>query len=326
MYTFLKLAPSFASIPLFYILTKNPYNQYAIAGVMAMVSFYAAIGEYFSPLYLYAFIMGMLGFSILLRAKTKTLLPFVAFGGIPTLYMQYLKEVGEITHARQAITFDYVFMALEYMVIIMVIFEGFSKRRRKEMEFRERFSVIGQDLNTFAHNIKSMLSSQFLINQILLNNVSNPQKLEKYLIKNKKTLENIHSYLNKFNVLEKTDSDLVNIKESIANTIELLRVSKASMEVDLSEETHVHAIKQDFETILLNIFSNAMKAITDSDQKIKVFLEENTLTIQYPFSKSYTSSSGIGEQICYRLAQRNNLSLNIGKAGSTQQYEAKIRF
>lgn len=325
-YTVLKLAPSILAFPLFYLLVRNPYNQLATSGVLVLLTAYAAIGEYFSPLYLYAFIMGMLGFTILLRPKTITLLPFVIFGGVPVLYLQYLKETGEITHARQAITFDYVFMALEYMVIILVIFGGFSKRRRKEIEFKERFSIIGQDLNTFAHNIKSMLSSQFLINQNLLNNISNPEKLEFYLKSNKKTLENIHSYLNTFNVLEKTDRELVNIKETITNTGVLLRIPKHSIELELEEDIRHHVIKQDFETILINVFSNATKAICDSEEKIKVSLKDNLLSIRYPFSETYTASSGIGESICNRLAQRNNLLLNIQRGSATRPYEVQIKF
>ena len=325
-YTVLKLIPSILAFPLFYILVKNPYNQLATSGVFFLLCAYAAIGEYFSPLYLYAFIMGMLGFTILLRPKTLTLLPFVLFGGIPILYLQHLKEVGEITHARQAITFDYIFMALEYMVIVLVIFEGFSKRRRKEIEFKERFSIIGQDLNSFAHNIKSMLSSQFLINQNLLNNISNPEKLEFYLNSNKKTLENIHSYLNTFNVLENTDREFVNIKESITNTGVLLRIPRQSIELDVEDDIRHQLIKQDFETILINIFSNATKAISDSEEKIKVSLEDNLLSIKYPFSETYTSSSGIGESICNRLAQRNNLLLNIQRGSATQPYEVQINF
>lgn len=325
-YTVLKLAPSFICIPIFYILTKNPYNQYAISGVFAMLCAYSAIGEYFSPLYLYAFIMGMLGFTILLRPKTKTLLPYIIFGGIPTLYIQHLKDIGEITHARQAITFDYIFMAIEYMVIILLIFEGFSKRRRKEIEFKERFSIIGQDLNTFAHNIKSMLASQFIINENLLNNISDPNKLKVDLTMNQETLENIHSYLNNFNVLEKTELDLVNVKRSIAKTVELIRIPQESIDLSLDNDIQIHTIKQDFETILLNIFSNATKAIKNSAEKINVSLEENLLVIKYPLNNSYSSSSGIGETICYRLAQRNNLSLSINRDKSDQLYNVQIKF
>lgn len=290
-----------------YLVTKHPYNQSYIFLATISATAYAAAGEYFSPLYHYSYVMTFLAIAILLRPKMRTLLPMLVLGPIPILYFQHLKEVGQLTHARTAITLDYIMISLEFALIIFVVFEGFSKRRRKEIEFRERFAVIGEDLNTFAHNIKSMLSSQFIINENLREGVQENACVKNLLTLQDENLNRIHEYLNDFNILGKTEFESVFIAESVRKTLRILNFPAQSVLHELDENFQVTLVKQDFETILINIFSNAKKAIDSNATQMKLELVNEKLTITYPFNKEYKSTSGIGESISRKLARKNDL-------------------
>ena len=323
-YTVLKLAPTILSIPFFYFLTRNPYDQKSTFMVFILLSMYSAVGEYFSPLYFYAFILGMLAFTILLRPKLTTILPIVFLGGIPTLYIQHLKGSGILTHARSAVTLDYAFMAAEFIIVILVIFEGYGKRRRKEIQFRERFSIIGLNANAFAHNIKSMLTSQAMLNETLKACLTDPEKASKLLRVNETNLYNIQNYLNEFDVLERTKFESVNVKLALDKVLSLLRISKDSVSIDIKENSLIEILRQDFETILINILLNASKAIEENDQKIEIMADTKEISITYPRDENDPEPSEIGEKIVSNLARKNNILIETESSDSYQVVTLKL--
>ena len=323
-YTLLKLSCIISSLPLFYWLTISPYNQFAIFLSYINLCAYTAIGEYFSPLYFYAFVIGMLSYALLLRPTLKLLTSILAVGGIPTLYIKHLKDIGEITHARQAITIDYVFIALEYMIFIIVIFEGYSKKRRKEIEFRERFSLIGEDLNVFAHNIKSMLSSQFIISENLKESIGDDNQMYELIDQSEKNLNKVYSYLNDFNIIGKSELQRVNVEDSINKVKTLLKIPNEAISIEKRNGVEFEVVVQDFETILINIFSNAMKACSGTDGFIYVLLGDDKVEITNPVSENFKKSSGIGLEVCKKIALRNKLNIVFSPNG--ERYKALITY
>lgn len=307
LYLVLKISTIFFTSLFLYLASLRPYNQYYIFFATVGAVLYATSSEYFSPLYYYAYVMSMLAISILLRPKLITLAPALFFGSAPILYIQYLKSTGVITHAREPIIMDYVMISLEFGIIVFAIFEGFSKKRRREIQFREKFSIIGQDLNTFAHNIKSMLSSQFMINQNLKTGAQNNQCLKELLEIQEENLKDIHEYLNNFNLLTHSSLESVSVDQSVKKMLKLVDIPNHLATLEIGEEYHVSLIKQDLETILLNTFSNAKKAMKGSESKLDIKLSNNKLTVQYPFIEDYAKSSGIGESISRNLATKNNI-------------------
>lgn len=319
LYLTLKLGTTIVTGFFLYLASRNPYNQFYIFMASMGAVAYAGASEYFSPLYHYAYIMSMLGFAILLRPKLMTLLPAIFLGSIPVLYFQHAKEIGLITHGREPAIVDYIFISLEFTVIIFAIFEGFSKRRRREIHYRERFSLLGEDLNTFAHNIKSMLSSQFIINQNLQQGVESNECVKDLLKVQEENLEDVHEYLNNFNLLAKSDLEEVNVSECVNRALKLVNIPCESVQSFLDDNISISLVRQDFESILINTFSNGKKALRGSNGEMKVTLRENKLEISFPFSATYKTSSGIGESISRKLALKNNLSFDTDIDGDKYQ-------
>jgi len=294
-----------------YLVSRQPYNQFYVFITALGVTAYCSIGEYFANLYLYGFVMSMLGFAILIRAKPFILYFFAIFGQIPILYLQYYKSIKPLPHVRESVIQDYISISVEFAFFIIVVFEGYSKRRRKEIQYRERFSLIGQDLNVFAHNIKSMLAAQFILQDNLEMNLDNLDEA-KQLIKDKgDNLNSIISYLNDFNLLEKTHLEEVNIVQAIKKTCHLLNIPSSAFTLIENESlSKILGIKQDIDSIFINILSNAKKALEYSEEKIIIIINKQSIEFIAPFSYHFKSSSGIGEMISSRLALRNKMELS----------------
>ncbi|MBD66194.1 MAG: hypothetical protein CME62_13370 [Halobacteriovoraceae bacterium] len=308
LFILLKTTTILCSSFLFFLITKKPYNQFYIFLVTCFCTAYSIAGEYFSPLYYFSYVVNMFGMTILLRPKLKTLLPASIIGPACILYLHYLKEQGAITHARPAMIVDYVMISIEFGIILFALFVGFSKRRRKEIQFRERYSVIGQEANSFAHNIKSMLATQYILNDNLMNNIDNKDIMRDSLKDQKKSLIEMKEYLNSFNIFENTDIEKVDIARSIEKVTNLLRINDKNLVLSKSGKITLNVVKQDFETILINLFSNSKKSI-DNQQKIEVIISSNNLKIASPYFEQYEKEAGIGYKISKNLALKNNMVL-----------------
>lgn len=304
-----------------FVLTFKPANQVYVFLTALASTFYTVVGEYYAPLYHYAFVMIMLAISILLRPNFKIFTPVVIIGQAILLYVQNYKIVNNPTYVREAILQDYIMISIEFTVLILVINEGYSKRRKKEIEHRERLSLLGQDVNIFAHNIKSMMSSHFIISDNLNENINNPKVLKETLEVHDDNLKEITSYLNSFNLLEKTEKCTFNVKDSVMTTLHLLSIPMDK--VSLTGEAKIECIKQDFDSILINILSNGKKS-TKINGKIEIKISKNELIISNPIIENYEVNSGVGEVFTTKLAKRNNLELEITKCQSL--YTHKIKY
>jgi hypothetical protein len=309
-YFIAKAISIFGSLPFFILLLKNPLNQLAIFGFTLITIFYSASGEYFSPLYYIAYIECVMAIIIFLRPKRFTIYPILLFGSFPTIYIQYLKEIKVITHARSPVVEDFIMISLVFTIIFILMFEGYSKRRRKEIEYRERFSLIGENVNSFAHNIKSILSSLFIISDNLKEEFKDEKSTAQNFKNLDKILDDIHLYLNQFNTLAKVEKEKVSIKESIMSISKLLRINESNIIFE-GDDIHLKVIKQDIETILLNIFSNFKKSINNTDDSIRIKIKKKEIIFSRNFSKAYKTTSGIGQDISQKIAYRNNMELKF---------------
>ncbi len=249
-----------------------------------------------------------MGMILFLRYKAIYLFPVLIIGGASVLLIQFLKTKGYFEFARQSTAGDYVVIFTEFMVMLIYLFNGYSKSRRKEIQFRERYSVIGQEANSFAHNIKSMLATQYILNDNLKNSVGVRKRLDETIEDQKKSLIEMKEYLNSFNIFENTDIEKVDIASSIEKVKELLRIEDKNLVFTEKSQGNVIVVKQDFETILINILSNSKKAMTNK-QQIYVAIKKNKLEVSSPFIENYETESGIGFKISQNLALKNNMQL-----------------
>jgi hypothetical protein len=310
LYLLTKAISIFGGLPFLLLLNRNPNNQLAIFGFTIIITFYCAAGEYFSPLYYVAYIQSLVGIIIFFRPKRIAIYPFLLFGSIPTLYIQYLKQSEVITHAREAVIQDSISITFQLAIMFSLVFEGYSKKRRKEIEYRERFSLIGENVNSFAHNIKSILSSLFIISDNIKEEINDKEATSQNFKSLDKTLDDIHLYLNQFNTLAKFEKEKVSIKKSIFKVSKLLRIKEHNIVIE-GEDINFNVIKQDFETILINIFSNYKKSINNIDDLIKVKIKRKEISLTRNFSKEYKTTSGVGQDISQKIAYRNNLQLKF---------------
>lgn len=314
LYFPLKAVAILGMIPIAFRLFRNPEEQVSVflAGVLA--AFYTSVGEYFSPLYFVSYVQCMVAIIILLRPTKWSIYPVAAFGGIPIVYIQHLKEIGVITHARTSVTADYVMIVIQFAIMFIIIFEGYSKRRRREIRFRERFSVIGESANLLLHNVKSLMAAQFLLADNIRENINNERERESLLDLNEQNLRDISEYLNGINKLARNEKEKVNVVSVVLEVAKMMKVPEEAIELN-GDAPEFTVVKQELETIIMNIISNAKKVLGSVGGKIEVQTQKNLLRVSFLFNENYQSGSGIGLEMSKRLAQKNNLRMETGREG-----------
>jgi hypothetical protein len=309
LYLASKIILIFGAIPIFYGLCKSPYNYQLQSPLAIMLTLFSVVGECFSPLYFFAFIAISMGLILFYRFRPRHLFPILFIGGLCLLTIQYSKNFGYFKFARNVDIGDYVIIYVEYMLMLIYLFNGYSKSRRNEIQFRERFSLIGKDLNIFAHNIKSLMSSQLILNDNIKENIEDHTLLNELILKSENNLDEIYSYLNEFNLLSHTDYQQVDFKKVILKVCKLLGIPNKSIHLVTHETFNIIACTQDIESIMISILSNAKKSLAASpkDLKINIDVFHDHISFTSRFIQDFPKSSSIGDKITDQLATKNAL-------------------
>ncbi len=312
IFFFSKITLIILALPVMFYLTRKPKSSLHHFLVCLLVTLFSVVGELFSPLYFFAFIVCTLGIILFYRPKPIIFFPVILFGGISILTIQFQKSQGAFPLAREEDIGDYIIIFVEFFAIFFYLFKGHSITRQNEMEFRERFSLIGNELNIFAHNIKGLLSSQFIIVDNIEDGLRRNIDIKESVESAQKNLNDIHLYLNSFNLIANTNLQSIQIFDAVEKVIQLLKISPNQYKIEGARKKSINIIQQDFESILISILSNSVKALASSQNdshKIFIRILEDKLTINSPFSSQYKSNSGIGEKIATSLAEKHDLRL-----------------
>lgn len=315
LYFSLKAVAILGMIPIAFRLFCNPQEQVSVFLAGMLATFYTAVGEYFSPLYFVSYVQCMVAIIILLRPTKWSIYPVAALGGIPIVYIQHLKEIGVISHARPSVTADYIMIVIQFAIMFIIIFEGYSKRRRREIRFRERFSVIGESANLLLHNVKSLMAAQFLLAENIRENIDNEMERESLLDLQEKNLRDISEYLNGINKLARNEKEKVNAVSVVLEVAKMMKVPEEAIEFKGEEPSEFIVVKQELETIVMNIISNVKKCLENIGGNVEVQTQANHIRFSFPFSENYQTGSGIGLEMSKRLAQKNNLRMEMGREG-----------
>lgn len=205
---------------------------------------------------------------------------------------------------------------LAFTVLFIAIFEGFSKKRRQEIEYREKFSLIGENSNIIAHNIKSILSTQFIIVDNLKDSLGENKEELKDLEEN---LNATLKYLHELNTFARNEISNISLRDSISKIASILNIPYRNLQIS-GDNFYFESNVQDVETILLNLFSNAKKSIS-ANEIVEVSLELNRLSIRTPLNKNYQEGSGIGLEIVRKLCLKNKIRFTDNKENSNHTFE-----
>jgi hypothetical protein len=108
--------------------------------------------------------------------------------------------------------------------------------------------------------------------------------------------------------------------DAVMTTLHLLCVP--INKVSLSGDAKIECIKQDFDSILINILSNGKKS-TKILGGIEIKITKDELFISNPITQNYEEDSGVGLVFATKLAKRNNLKLEIIKTRDLYTHKVK---
>lgn len=324
LYTCLRLASILLAAPIMFRLTINPYNQVLLFFMTLLLMSFSIIGEFFSPLYFFAYVAITMSIILLYRIKNLIIYPMILLGGAGVLAVQYLKQNGFLNRGREVAIGDYTVIFFEFILIFFYLNEWYTKSRKDENSLKERLQILGQNTQSFAHNIKSVMASQFIIVENIKENIESSIPVEELLQIQDTNLEEIRKYLNSFNLLVLNENEKVSLKGSIKQSIYLLGIGKETVNFS-GDDIFLNGTRQDIETLFISIFSNIKKGFQYSNKQIECEFSNKMICIKTPFIEDFPTSSGIGNLLVERLADKNELVVEYSLLEETYIIKIKVK-
>lgn len=212
------------------------------------------------------------------------------------------------------------------------------KKAQEKMVQSEKLASIGILAAGVAHEINNPLGALFNSHYMLKQNIDAPALREKYLDFISEGLERIENIVSKLLWMARKGEHKpvkINIRDAVNEVYSLVeykaRKGKIQFVNDVNEELSVFVDRHDFQQVTLNLFINAIHAMTDSgclkvrgyrdDSKIKIEImdtgagiaRENLSKIFDPFftTKPPGEGTGLGLWLSYEIVKNYNGEISV---------------
>ncbi|MCR6515690.1 HAMP domain-containing histidine kinase [Clostridium sp. LY3-2] len=179
--------------------------------------------------------------------------------------------------------------------------EKLQDRRRRDFlraishELKTPITIINGQIEGMIYNIGKYKDRDKYLNQTL-KSVNKLKKLTSEIIEVSKVEEEV-----------KVNKELVNIKDMVLDIVSsreyLINKSKKHLDISIDEEAVVYIDRSILEKVLSNIIGNSIKY---SKENIKIFMEENILTIENDIFKELEVETDKLYEAFYRVEESRN--------------------
>ncbi|WP_417898956.1 HAMP domain-containing sensor histidine kinase [Bacillus haimaensis] len=305
--------------------------------VMLAIYFYLMFVIYpftLSPMLIICFIPG-----IAILFFNKKLFYFSLYGNVAVVlsFMIYviLVDKGEVYYLFHKDVLGYAINFLASQVMLLFIFLLLEKRIEnqklyyEQIQKDERLKTTGQLAAAVAHEIRNPITVVQGFLQLYGND--QPQEKRKHyelMLEELKTAERVISDFLSLAKPSDVDSEVVNIKESLHNVLDLIK-SYALMEtiqirLIVEDDCEISCSLLEFKQLFVNIFKNAIESSKAGDTiEVKVkkeqdmvqivvsdhgvgMTEEQLQIIGTPFYSLKSKGTGLGLMICFNIVKKYN--------------------
>ena len=313
----IKLTTVFFSTISFFFLFNDPQSRKLNFLLDIFLTLYCFSGSLYSKGYEFALFNIYVAKIFLLKQSfndyiKSILVSFIIVLSGPSLSHYFYNK----NFVRELNSNDFYSIYFTSLVLYLLMKYYFEKNIEEIDTQKTRMATIGKNYNIFAHNIKSMFSSQFMLTQAIKNKLNRDQDISEDLDESVNHLNRIHNYLNEMNKIEteqKTTVQISNIFEIIELSLGLLNIKKDTIKIEDKKLLLSERSRSELLTIFINIFSNAKKSISQlgSINNLALSIKDNHVMIRYLYSSEYITTSNLGMKLIEDLCNNNKIKFKF---------------
>lgn len=265
----LRLPLLLGSIPIAFMLRKNPFSIFANSTICIIFLLYTCVSHYFRPMYYACFIQTLFAFSFLFF--TSRHLHFVLITVKALAYSAFYLYTYDLVKYQQGAetkvdVITTVFIAYGLALIIHHFFT--AERGMREMA-NGRFALLGRHASNIVHDIKGSIS----IPQIYLSEIQislenkNYSQVKEYLSKMESSLSRTEKTifdLNQLSRMTEGNDKPFKASECLSDVLDILAKRLHDVEVKISDDFEVKAERGIISSIFLNLILNSIESFKRS--------------------------------------------------------------
>ncbi len=241
-------------------------------------------------------------------------------------------------HEQILVMLIFSFITWVTLLLVILIFENLNQQILLQQELRrsEKLNVISQLAASVAHEVRNPLTTVNGFIQLIGRDDNITDKQRNYLEISLLELNRAQSIINDYLSLAKpnnTSSQLVNISEELAKTIELMtsytNIQNVAVQSSIEESLFINGNKDEIKQVLINIIKNGIEAMGNDgvlqinalskDQEIVVKITDNgpgmtkeqIAKIGTPFYSTKDKGTGIGLTICFQIINQLKGTIDV---------------
>ncbi|MFL5812491.1 MAG: ATP-binding protein [Bdellovibrionia bacterium] len=297
------------TIPMAFWLYRDVFSQTAntIVGVLFMI--YVIHGQYFRPLYYFAFAQLLMLYSFLFPISKTRFRIIAGFGGLGYLAVFFYRWDAYVEALRHPSASDMVFCVTAMWIIGYIANTFFASERSFREEAMKRFGHIGIQTARVVHDLKGLVAAPKLYVQMLQSKFNSVEDAEAVEVLNalSRDLEGFSRVLFELNQLSGFKSQevaQVSVSEVVDSLRVLLKNQLSGVQLDSSVQMTIEADKTLFSSMLMNLILNsidAFRASKVSEPKISIIEEDHRIRV-------IDNGGGFDQQVLKSISQGQFLS------------------
>ncbi len=248
-----------------YRLLKKPHDRLLTNSIGVLILLYSVHGQWYRPLYFFAYIQLILCFSLFFQVRFKDFV-IIAFGvgGLFVAVFLYRFEDFKIGMANPS-AFDLVWVVFIFTVIAAFVTRSFSSYRLFEEELLEKQAIIGQNMAAISHNMSGLMATPRL-NIDLIKEKLNPSDADLMELINhtKRSFDGISKLmldLNYVNKIVESQKEKVELKEVLRDSIRVVDPKLRSIQVEADVEGTALADPREVKSIFITLLINSIETL-----------------------------------------------------------------
>ncbi len=333
-----KLVFIFGPLILGYKLLKKPHDRLLTNSIGVLILLYSVHGQWYRPLYFFAYIQLILCFSLFFQVRFKDFV--VVSLGVGSFFVAVFLlrfEDFKLGMANPS-AFDLVWVVFIFTVIAAFVTRSFSSYRLFEEELLEKQAIIGQNMAAISHNMSGLMATPRLNIDLLEKKIDSSDKdLTEIIRHTKQSFDGISRLmldLNFVNKIVESKKEKVELGEILRDAIRIVDPKLRSTQVEANIEGRILADPRELKSIFITLLLNSIETLNRCNiesPKINVSRKGNSVVFSDNgpgFSEDQLrnlrtlgfidrtdhETRGLGLYLVQKICQRNSWSVSYSNS------------
>lgn len=310
IYIVTKFALVVWTLPMAYWLHKDISSKTANTLVGVFLMAYVVQGQFFRPLYYFAYAQTGMAYSFLFPISKKRFRVIIGLGGVAFLSVLYCRWDAYVEGSRNPNFSDIAFCVIAIWLLSNIANTFFTSERSFREESLKRFGLIGIQSARVLHDLKSLVAAPTLYVQMLKEKMTGNADIEalevlEYLSRDLDGFKQAITGLNQLSSVKAEEASTFELSDVMEGLRLLFRNQLANVSLEYSNLTF-NTEQALLSSIFMNIIVNsidAFKQASTMDPKISIIYSGTSIVVKDNaggFSKEVIAAISRGKMITTR--------------------------